>query len=145
MSEENPNTPVMPYTEGGEVHDKSEAVLNNFLSAASVEAVYGNPVQQENYTIIPAAEVLSVVGFGFGTGGGSGPGEQERQNMGGGSGGGGGGRVLSRPVAVVVISADGVKIKPVVDVTKIALGALTAFGFMLTMRRRMRRGRIREA
>jgi len=135
----------MPYTEGVEVHDKAEVVMNNFLSAANVEAVYGKPVQSENFTIIPAAEVLSVTGFGFGTGGGAGPGEQQEQNMGGGSGGGGGGRVLSRPVAVVVISADGVEIKPVVDITKIVLGALTAFGFMLTMRRRMRRGRIKEA
>jgi hypothetical protein len=40
-------------------------------------------------------------------------------------------------VAVVVASAEGVRVEPVLDVTKIALAALTAMGFMVGMMFRM--------
>jgi uncharacterized spore protein YtfJ len=62
---------------------------------------------------------------------------------GGGGGGGGGGRVFSRPVAVVVASPEGVRVEPVLDVTKIALAALTAGGFMLATLARMSRRELR--
>jgi uncharacterized spore protein YtfJ len=85
--------------------------------------------------------------MGFGAGYGSGPvntesdeeSEQEGTEAGGG-GGGGGGRTLSRPVAVIVASPEGVRVEPVVDPTKIALAAITAAGFMLTTILRMKRG-----
>ena len=47
-----------------------------------------------------------------------------------GGGGGGGGGSMGRPVAAIVISRDGVEVKPVLDVTKVSLAALTAFGGM---------------
>jgi uncharacterized spore protein YtfJ len=65
----------------------------------------------------------------------------EESQVGGGSGGGGGGRVLSRPVAIIVSSPEGVYIEPVIDVTKIALAALTAAGFMVGMVTKMLRSR----
>jgi uncharacterized spore protein YtfJ len=102
--------------------------LDTFLAAGSVEAVYGSPVEQGETLIIPAAEVLSAMGFGVGSGTND---ASEASNEGG--GGGGGGYVFSRPVAVVIASPEGVRIEPVVDVTKIALAGLTTGAFMLSM------------
>jgi uncharacterized spore protein YtfJ len=82
--------------------------------------------------------VLCGLGCGVGSGiGTSGDENTDKPSQGKGSGGGGGGRILSRPVAVVVASAEGVRVEPVLDVTKIALAALTAMGFMVGMMFRM--------
>lgn len=115
-----------------------ETTLDKFLSAANVEAVYGSPVSQGENTVIPTAEVLSLVGFGLGSGSGS-QGTAENDSVGSGSGGGGGGRVLARPVAAIILSPDGVRVEPIVDVTKIALAAFTTLGFMAAMFNRMRK------
>jgi uncharacterized spore protein YtfJ len=114
------------------VHD----TLDKFLDAANVYAVYGEPVYHGDTAVIPTAEVLSAMGFGVGSGYGRSNDEND-SGQGGGGGGGGGGRVLSRPVAVIVASPEGVRVEPVVDVTKIALAALTAAGFMVGMLVRM--------
>jgi uncharacterized spore protein YtfJ len=129
------------YEEVGE-RDPVAAIqdtLESFLSTADVEAAYGETIINGDTLIIPTAEVLAVLGIGMGSGYGSG-GDREGQNPGegGGSGGGGGGRVFSRPVAVVIASPEGVRVEPVVDVTKIVLAFLTAFGFMFTLLGRMR-------
>ncbi len=107
--------------------------LDRFVAIASVDAVFGDPYEHEDTLIIPAAEVVSVLGFGVGTGGA----QNEEGNDAGGSGGGGGGWSSSRPVAVIVASKDGVRIEPVVDVTKVAIAALTTAGFMLGLMLRM--------
>ena len=113
-----------------------QATMDKFLSAANVEAVYGPPIREGDTIVIPTAEVLSAAGFGVGSGGGpQGPGENE--NPGSGGGGGGGGRVFSRPVAAIVISPAGVRVEPIVDVTKIALAVFTTLGFMAAMIARM--------
>ena len=114
--------------------------MEEFLAAADVRVVYGEPIQHDDTMIIPTAEVLC--GLGFGVGSGSGYGTSAEQNpdqpsQASGSGGGGGGRILSRPVAVVVASPEGVRVEPVVDITKIALAGLTALGFMVGMMFRM--------
>jgi uncharacterized spore protein YtfJ len=128
--------------------DMVKDTMDKFLSAASVNAVYGEPIQSGDALIIPTAEVLSGMGFGMGLGVGNNAAKDEEgkpvQNSGGGGGGGGGGRVLSRPVAVVIASPDGVRVEPVVDVTKVALAALTAGGFILGMLLRMLRGKISD-
>lgn len=113
-----------------------QTTLDKFLSAANVEAVYGPPVSQGENTVIPAAEVLSIVGFGLGSGGGP-QGNSEDENTGSGGGGGGGGRVFARPVAAIVISPTGVRVEPIVDVTKIALAVFTTLGFMTALLTRM--------
>ena len=113
-----------------------QTTMDKFLSAANVEAVYGQPIREGDTIVIPTAEVLSAAGFGVGSGGGpQGPGVNE--NTGGGGGGGGGGRVLSRPVAAIVISPAGVRVEPIVDVTKIVLAVFTTLGFMIAMIARM--------
>jgi uncharacterized spore protein YtfJ len=147
--------PKEELTSGAQAVDAVQQTLELFFETADVGRVYGEPVQHGETIIIPAAEVLTGVGFGLGYGAGSAQGEgapsgaPEGQGMesgpergsgsGSGGGGGGGGRTLSRPVAVIVASPDGVQVQPVVDPTKIALAALTAFGFMAGMLMRMRR------
>jgi uncharacterized spore protein YtfJ len=107
------------------------------LETADVNRVYGQPVEHEGSLIIPAAEVVAGMGFGAGYGAG---GPQDEDGGGSGGGGGGGGKTVSRPVAVIVADQNGVRVEPVVDPTKIALAALTAFGFMFGTLAKMRKG-----
>jgi uncharacterized spore protein YtfJ len=120
--------------------DTIQTTMDTFLSAANIEAVYGTPISQGENIVIPAAEVLSIAGFGLGSGGGS-RGSADPERTGSGGGGGGGGRVLARPVAAIVISPTGVRVEPIVDVTKIGLAVLTTIGFMVGMLTRMNRTR----
>lgn len=113
-----------------------QTTMDKFLSAGNVEAVYAPPIREGENIVIPAAEVLSIAGFGLGAGSGS-QGSGENENTGGGGGGGGGGRVLSRPVAAIVISPTGVRVEPIVDVTKVVLAVFTTLGFMVAMFTRM--------
>jgi uncharacterized spore protein YtfJ len=122
--------------------DVVELTIERFLDTASVDLVYGDPVEHGDTLIIPTAEILAGLGFGVGSGSGS-SGKQEEEGEGDGEGygdwggGGGGGRTFARPVAIVVSSPEGVRVEPVVDVTKIALGFITAAGFMTGMILRM--------
>ncbi len=100
--------------------------LEKFLSAASSEAVYHEPIKHGNTLMIPAAEVVSALGFGVGGGESS---EKETDS----GGGGGGGSVFSRPVAVIISSPEGVRIEPVFDLTKIALAGMTTGVLMFGM------------
>lgn len=111
--------------------------MEEFLAAADVRVVYGEPIQHDDTMIIPTAEVLCGLGFGVGSGSGTSSENPDKPSQGSGSGGGGGGRILSRPVAVVIASPEGVRVEPVVDITKIALAGLTALGFMVGMMFRM--------
>lgn len=115
----------------------AQETMEGFLQTAHISAVYGEPVFHEEKVIIPTAEILCAMGFGVGSGGGSSSADSGGTGTGG--GGGGGGRVLSRPVAVIVSSPAGVEVKPIVDITKIAMAGLTAFGFVATMIYRMTR------
>jgi uncharacterized spore protein YtfJ len=111
--------------------------MDKFIEAASVNAVYGHPIQHGDNLIIPSAEVVSALGFGVGFG--LEPAEEQNnaQVENGGGGGGGGGKVISRPVAVIIAGPEGVRVEPVFDITKIAIAALTTFGFMAGMIARM--------
>ena len=118
--------------------DRYQETMEEFLSAADVRVVYGEPIQHNDTTIIPTAEILCGLGFAVGSGSGTDTGHNpDNPSVGKGSGGGGGGRILSRPVAVVVASPEGVRVEPVFDVTKVALAGLTALGFMVGMTFRM--------
>lgn len=131
--------------------EKFSNTMEQFIATASIQEAYGEPVEVGDQVIIPTAEVLCGLGFGLGSGGGVNlPDEDdeeaaaERQtganvpSMGGGSGAGGGGRTLSRPVAVIVATPQSVRVEPVVDITKVAIAALTAVGFMIGMYFNMR-------
>jgi uncharacterized spore protein YtfJ len=90
---------------------------------ASVDAVFGKPVESGGRTVIPIAS--AIYGFGFGVG------ADEKADQSDLGGGGGSGYVV-RPMAVAVIDPDGVTIRPVMDENRIALagilmGAWTVF------------------
>jgi uncharacterized spore protein YtfJ len=132
-------TPEEDAVSGLESINLIEDTLDKFIATADVEKVYGKPIKNGDTLIVPTAEILCGMGFGVG----SGSGDQMDEgvgNRGEGGGGGGGGRVLSRPVAVIIASPEGVRVEPVIDPTKIALAALTAAGFMFSMLFRMMRG-----
>jgi uncharacterized spore protein YtfJ len=134
--------------------EQAATMLEKIFAAAQPGAVYGQPVGSERYTVITAAEVTS--GGGFGMGMGLGPPSRpvgraptaeaarpEDRQTGGAGGLGGGGGSMGRPVAIIAIGPDGVTIKPVVDVTKVALAGLTAWATMLGLVRARRRARNR--
>lgn len=119
--------------------------VDGLFDVARPEAVFAPPVTVDGRTVISAAEVL--VGMGIGGGGGPSPategqaeGENAGMGMGMGAGGGGGGYAQSRPVAVIIIDGDGVRVEPVVDVTKLGLAAITVLGSMFFFLARMMRG-----
>lgn len=70
----------------------------------STKHVVGEPFTVEGNTLIP----LIGIGFGFGAGGSSGT-VPKAQVTGGGAGAGGGGGV--RPIAVIVVGKDGVRVE----------------------------------
>jgi uncharacterized spore protein YtfJ len=84
-----------------------DEILEGARDAITVKRVYGDPVEREGVTIVPAAAV---------GGGGGGGGDAE------GNGGGGFG-VKARPVGAWVIRGDEVAWRPAVDVNRIAVYA----------------------
>jgi uncharacterized spore protein YtfJ len=72
----------------------------------TTKTVVGEPMTVEGNTIIP----LVSIGFAFGGGGGSGKGPKETgEGTGGGTGGCGG----IKPVGVIVVNKEGVRIEPI--------------------------------
>lgn len=111
-----------------------EGTLDRFFETAGVDKVFGKPIEKGEAIVIPAAEVISGIGFGMGHGYAVGSDEEGGSSgTGGGEGGGGGGRTFSRPVAVVIGTPEGIRVEPIVDPTKILLAAITAGGFMAAM------------
>lgn len=106
--------------------DNVVQTLNRLTDTARADAVFGHPEEHNGNIVIPCSEVMSGLGIGFGSGPTS---EDGKETRGGGAGGGGGSS--ARPVAAIVISQDGVRVQPIVDVTKIALASLTAGTFIL--------------
>src|ERR1700686_4507002 len=86
-----------------------EQVLGQLVSSASVDNVFGQPVERDGATIIPCSEIAVGLGMGSGTG------PVDEQGNPTGSGGGGGGGSRGRPVAVIVMTKEGVRIEPVLD------------------------------
>ncbi len=118
-----------------------EPTMQHLLDHADVKHVFGRPVQHGEITLIPAAEVTVIGAFGAGYG----VGLQTESAEGGGGGGGGGVKTLARPVAVVIVTPEGARVEPVIDLTKTGLAVITAWGFMLSIILRMRRRRPRKA
>jgi uncharacterized spore protein YtfJ len=84
-----------------------KATLAEIERLLSTRTVVGEPIHIEGQTIIP----LIAVGFGFGAGGGSGK-DQKTANLEGlGAGSGAGGGV--KPVAVIIVNKDGVRLESV--------------------------------
>ena len=97
-----------------------DEMLAGARDAITVKRVYGDPIEAEGVTIVPAAKVM---------GGGGGGGDSENN-------GGGGFRVGARPVGAYVIKDGEVTWQPAVDVNRIvALTALVGVVLALVLRR----------
>ncbi|MFQ5966935.1 MAG: hypothetical protein ACE5MI_04910 [Acidimicrobiia bacterium] len=87
--------------------------FDRLIGGLSAEAVFGAPQEIGERIVFTAAAIERMGGFGFGGG--------FDESAGGGGGGGGGGRAEGRPVAVIEIDDAGVRIQPVIDVTRIGV------------------------
>ncbi len=122
--------------------DEAVRLIGRLYEVASPSAVFGAPMQVGERTVFTASEATVSMGVGFGFGEGLKQANSEApdaEREGGGGGGGGGGYGTSRAVAVVSVGADGVRVEPIFDVTKIALAFVSMFGTLLVMQARMRR------
>jgi uncharacterized spore protein YtfJ len=97
-----------------------DELLEGARDAMTVKRVYGDPIEQEGVTVIPAAAV----------GGGGGGGGDAEHNGGGGFG------LKARPVGAYVIREGEVTWVPAVDVSRLMLLALAA---LLVLRSILRR------
>ena len=79
--------------------------INEIERLLNTKTVVGDPITVEGNTLIP----LISVGFGFGVGGGEGTDPKKGSGAGGGTGGGGG----VKPVALIVINKDGVRVESI--------------------------------
>lgn len=82
-----------------------EKAIGEIERMLNTKTVVGEPITIEGNTLIP----LVNVGFGFGVGGGKGSDPQKGAGQGGATGGGGG----VKPVALVIINKDGVRVEPI--------------------------------
>ena len=84
-----------------------KTTLGEIEKVFSTKTVVGEPMTIEGTTLIP----LISIGFGFGAGGGLGMGMAKQKGEGAGYGTGGGAGV--KPVAVVIVTKEGVRIEPI--------------------------------
>ena len=89
-----------------DVKDLLKTSLEELEKVLSTRTVVGDPIEIGGNTIIP----LSSVGFGFGAGGGAGKATSGDAGEGAGAGTGGGGGI--RPVAVLIVNEQGVRLEP---------------------------------
>jgi uncharacterized spore protein YtfJ len=95
-----------------------DEMLAGARDAITVQRVFGDPIESEGVTIVPAAKVV---------GGGGGGGDNENN-------GGGGFRIGARPVGAYVIKDGDVSWQPAVDVNRIV--AMTfLLGLVFALRR----------
>ena len=110
----------------------AEHLIDRLVETAKVDAVSGEPIERDGVTLITCSEL------GVGLGGGFGPVKlaDAPKNTGATEGIGGGVVARGRPVAVIVMTPDGVKIKPIVNVTRVFLAQVAMMGivFLLTSR-----------
>lgn len=82
-----------------------DKAVNEIERMLNTKTVVGEPITIEGNTLIP----LVNVGFGFGVGGGEGTEPKKGSGHGGGTGGGGG----VKPVALIIVNKDGVRMEPI--------------------------------
>ncbi len=111
----------------GRMAESLEAVFG----LASPATIFSAPERLGDDLVITASSWERAGGFGFGGGGGT----DQDGNPEGGGGGGGGGTSVGRPVAVITVGADGARVEPVIDLTKLAVTALlSALGVWRALR-----------
>lgn len=101
---------------GGRITDG----LNEIMGGLDASAVF-QVEEIEGRHFVTAAAIERGGGFGFGAGAGS---DEDTTQVGSGGGGGGGGSAQARPVAIIEITPDAVRIRPVLDFTRVGLTLL---------------------
>lgn len=115
----------------GEAVGKVNSQVDEMLGRMNTKAVFGEPIQQGDTTLIPVASVF----YGFASGQGWGRGKDENapadapMGEGGGAGGGGGG--VARPLGFVRIGQDGAKWEPTMDMTRVSVGGMLLAGWIV--------------
>jgi uncharacterized spore protein YtfJ len=104
------------------VTDILEKIGDKLGSAATVKAVYGEPIHANGRTVVPIAKVA----YGFGGGFGSGRGKLAPEGDAGadpkrGEGGGGGGGVRAFPAGALEITEEGTRFVPYTDFRPLAI------------------------
>lgn len=95
--------------EGSSTDHFLERLADRIGARAGVQAVFGEPVQRGDLTVVPVARVRWFFGGGAGSGG-------DTAGEGGfGSGSGGGGGVVADPVGYVEIGPSGATFEPIVQ------------------------------
>jgi len=90
-----------------EVDSLVKTTLGEIEKVLNSRTVVGEPIAIQDVTLIP----LISVGFGFGAGGGSGKGETKQKGEG--TGGGTGGGAWVKPIALVIVDKNGVRLESV--------------------------------
>ncbi len=106
---------------GEDVSGAVSSAVSRLADVASADAVVGPTHEHESRTVIPLASVTATYGLGMGYGKGEGTGEESAQSEGGSAGAGKG---SARPVAVIEITDDHLRVHQVVDSTRITLASL---------------------
>jgi len=129
-----------PGTVGENSNDDLQAIAS-VLKALEPGEVFGAPVVSGGYTIITASEYSSAAGFGSSRGtvpiklananNEDAPVTRNGPVMSSWRGGGGGGGSQGRPIAFIVMGPDGVRVEPVVDVTKFLLAFIAMWRAVL--------------
>ena len=90
-----------------DIENMVKTTISQIEKVLSSKTVVGEPITVGETTLIP----LLSMGFGFGAAGGAGKADSKQGNEGlkGGAGGAGG----MRPIAIIVIDKDGVRIEPI--------------------------------
>jgi uncharacterized spore protein YtfJ len=112
---------------------------------ATAKTVFGDPLHVNGRTVIPVARVQYGFGFGAGRDKETEAGEEESKE-----GGGGGGGLSVRPIAVLEITDKETKMKPIIDVNRLAiagmlLAAWNVFWIAYTIRRAAARAPVATA
>ena len=92
-----------------EVKNLIRMSIEGAKEALTTARAVGDPIVIEGNTIIP----LMSVGFGFGGGGGTGKGGRSEKETGEGIGGGTGGGGGVKPVAVIIVNQEGVRVESI--------------------------------
>src|SRR5437868_11803852 len=101
-----------------------DEMIRGTQDSINVKRVYGEPVEEDGLTIIPAAKVM---------GGGGGGGDAENDA-------GGGFGIRARPAGAYVIKDGKVRWEPALDLNRIILGGqIVAIFFLLVLRAALKR------
>jgi len=103
--------------------DAVRLFFESMASVVGVDTVFGDPVTAGNQVVIPVSE--SSMGGGVGVSYFPDEHGQMQQRIIR-AGAGGGGAANTRPVAAIVISPEGVRVKPIIDANRLALSGITS-------------------